>query len=36
MNKFFSRSQVMRLDPEMLKLTQKLCDKLLSKCVLSS
>jgi cytochrome P450 len=34
MNKFFSRSQIVRLEPEMLKLTQRLCDKLLSKFVL--
>ena len=30
MNKFFSRAQITRLEPEMLKLTQSLCDKLLS------
>lgn len=33
MNKFFSRAQINRLEPEMLKLTQRLCDKLLSMCV---
>jgi cytochrome P450 len=30
MNRFFSRAQITRLEPEMLKLTQRLCDKLLS------
>jgi cytochrome P450 len=30
MNKFFSRAQITRLEPEMLKLTQLLCDKLIS------
>ncbi|KAF2036389.1 putative cytochrome P450 [Setomelanomma holmii] len=30
MNKFFSRAQITRLEPEMLKLTKLLCDKLLS------
>ncbi|KAH7075714.1 putative cytochrome P450 [Paraphoma chrysanthemicola] len=29
MNKFFSRAQITRLEPEMLKLTQLLCDKLI-------
>lgn len=30
MNRFFSRAQITKLEPEMAKLTQSLCDKLLS------
>lgn len=35
MNKFFSRSQITKLEPEMRKLTQLLCDKLLSEFIQS-
>jgi len=31
MNKFFSRQQIIGLEPEMLKLTQRLCDKFLGR-----
>lgn len=36
MNKFFSRTQITKLEPEMKKLTQLLCDKLLSTCAVFS
>jgi hypothetical protein len=35
MNKFFSRAQITKLEPEMLKLTQRLCDKLISTVITS-
>jgi len=31
-NKFFSRSQITKLEPEMRRITQSLCDKSLSEC----